>query len=115
MRQETFRVDDGMLVRAANPGNGKPYEHRCPLATFEQIGHAIDALAGAAFTLESLHDGLNLPWTQIAVAFAFMKERGCVAPAGQRRHKAASAGVHLDAMIEWHALRDGAPGSVSHD
>lgn len=108
MRDEAFRVQDGLLVRGVNPGGrSEPYEHRCPHAAFEEVGHAIDALAGSAFTLESLRERLNLPWTQVAVALAFMKERGCVAPAGGRRHKAASAGVHLDAMIEWHALELG--------
>lgn len=113
MRYEAFRIEDGMLVRAVTPGRGggEPYEHRCAQVAFEDVAHAVDAMAGAAFTLESLHERINLPWTQIAVALAFLKERGCVVPVHGRRHKAAPGSVHLDSMIEWHALREGAPGA----
>jgi hypothetical protein len=62
---------------------------------------------GAGFGLNTLGERTKLPWTQVNVAFAFMKERGCVVPVYGRRHKAASGGVHLDAMIEWHALAEG--------
>ncbi len=77
-RTETFAVLDGHLVRTVTPARGKPYEHRCPLASFERVAHAIDEAGGDGFTLESLVEREDLRFTQVAVALAFMKERGCV-------------------------------------
>ncbi len=54
----------------------------------------------------------NVPWTQAAVAVAFLKRRSAIMPTVRRKHVAASSGVFEDAMIEWHALREGAPGSI---
>jgi len=104
---ETFRVEDGMLVRAVIPERGTPYEHRCPLAAYEEVAHAIDALGDERSSLEDLVARTKLPHTQVNTAFAFMKERGCVVPAHKRRQKAASNFVFEDAMIEYHALREG--------
>ena len=106
MLDETFRVEDGMLVRAVVPARGQPYEHRCPLASFESAARAADR-AGGPFTLQTLAAATGLPHTQANVAFAFMKERGCVVPASGRRHKAASGFAFEDAMTEYHALREG--------
>jgi len=47
-----------------------------------------------------------LPWTQVAVAVAFLKERGCIRPTHGRKHEAATGDVFLDAMTEFHALRE---------
>ena len=106
-RDETFAVLDGHLVRAVAPIRGSRYEHRCPLASFEQVAHAIDEAGGDGFTLETLIEREGLPVTQVAVALAFMKERGCVATRYRRNH-AASDCVHLDAMTEYHALAENA-------
>lgn len=107
---ESFAVEDGFPVRRVVPKRGTPYEHRCPLDAYEAVAHAIDEMAREAFTLDDIHARTDLPWTQAAVAFAFLKERGCVLPAHGRRHKAApgnaDGGVHVDAMIEVHALRE---------
>ncbi len=105
-RDETFAVLDGHLIRTVTPARGKPYEHRCPLASFEQVAHAIDEAGGDGFTLETLIEREGLPFTQVAVALAFMKERGCVEPR-HRRNYAATDCVHLDAMTEFHALAVG--------
>ena len=102
-RDETFTVLDGQLVRTVAPARGKPYEHRCPLASFEQVAHAIDEAGGDGFTLETLVAHEGLPFTQVAVALAFMKERGAV-ETRFRRNYAANDCVHLDAMTEYHAL-----------
>ncbi len=104
-RDETFAVLDGHLVRTVTPARGKPYEHRCPLASFEQVAHAIDEAGGDGFTLETLVAYEDLPFTQVAVALAFMKERGCVETRYRRNH-AASDCVYLDAMTEYHALAE---------
>jgi len=106
---ETFRVEDGMLVRAVVPRRGAPYEHRCPLAAYEAVAHAIDEARDGPLVLEALITATGLPHTQVNVAFAFMKERGCVVPVHGRRHKAASNFVFEDALIEHHALREKGP------
>ena len=106
-RDERFEVFGGHLVRKVVPARGKPYEHRCPLASFERVAHAIDETGDAGFTLESLVEVEDLPFTQVAVALAFMKERGCVTTR-YRCNYAATDAVHLDAMIEYHVLADSA-------
>jgi hypothetical protein len=109
-RDDAFAVDDGFLVRRVAPARGTPYEHRCSADAFENIAWAIEEHQGP-FTLNELQRVTELPFTQVAVALAFLKERGCITPVHGRKHKAASAGLHLDAMTEFHAQREGAPGA----
>ncbi len=104
-RNETFEVIDDHLVRKVVPKRGEPYEHRCPKASLERVAFAIDESGDAAFTLESLVKSEELPFTQVAVTLAFLKERGIV-ETRYRRNYAATQSVHLDAMIEFHALAD---------
>ncbi|MBS0198271.1 MAG: hypothetical protein JSR77_16080 [Planctomycetes bacterium] len=107
---ETFTVADGYLVRSVVPRRGTPYQHRCTLANYQAVAYAIEDLKGGPTTLEQLAAATGLPNTQVNVAFAFLKERGCVVPAHGRRHKAASSVLFEDAMTEYHALREEAPG-----
>ncbi len=100
---ETFEVLDTHLIRTVVPKRGRPYEHRCTMASFEQIAHAADELGGQGFTLETLVEREDLPFTQVAVALAFLKERGII-ETRYRRNYAATSCVHLDAMTEFHAL-----------
>jgi len=103
-RTETFTVDDAKaLVRSVVPMNGDPYQHRCPYDAFEAVAYAI-AEAKSGFNLEDLRGAASIPWSQAAVAFAFLKER---VPAGGRNHAAAGTTPFEDAMIEYHALREG--------
>ena len=106
-RIDTFSVADDHLVRSVIPARGKPYEHRCPRASFEEIAHAIDELHddGRTFTLSELVEITDLSSTQNAVALAFLKERGCVATRW-RRNFAVAPGLFEDAMIEFHALHE---------
>ena len=109
-RNETFAVEDGHLVRRVIPRRGRPYKHRCPLAAFEQIAHAIEEQGDGAFTLTSLVDyeraaGRDVTFTNVAVTLAFLKERGFV-DTRWRQNYAASVGAHLDAMCEYFALAD---------
>lgn len=106
-RNESFTVLDGHLVRKIAPRRGQPYEHRCPRASFEQVAHAAEELGESGFTLESLVRRENLPFTQVAVALAFFKERGIV-EARYRRNYAATRCVHLDAMTEFFVLAEDA-------
>lgn len=85
-RTETFTVDDAKaLVRSVVPMNVEPYQHRCPYDAFEAVAYAI-AEANSGFNLEDLRSAANVPWSQAAVAFAFLKERSVVVPAGGRNH-----------------------------
>lgn len=109
----TFSVDEtGHLVRRGYPRSGNEYEHRCELATLEEVAHNIDELAGAPFTYEQVHAamnanrGVNFPFTQVAVAVAFLRERGIILAVHGRKHVANGDAVHLDTMIEYHALRE---------
>jgi hypothetical protein len=102
-RNETFAVEDDHLLRRVVPVRGEPYEHRCPKASLEQVAFAIDELGGEAFTLKSLVQREDLSFTQVAVALAFLKERGMV-ETRYRRNYAATDSVHLDAMTEFCAL-----------
>lgn len=107
-REETFTVQEDVLTRSVTPapGRGDPYQHTCDLEVYEAVAHAIDELNGASFTYEEVRQRINAPFTQVSVAIAFLKERGCIVPAQRRRSVAATDHVHLDAMIEWHARRE---------
>ncbi len=102
-RSETFEVEAGRLVRDVVPRRGQPYRHRCPRASFEQIAHAAEELGAQGFTLESLVQREDLPFTHVAVALAFLKERGIV-ETRYRRNYAATQCAHLDAKTEYYAL-----------
>ena len=104
-RDETFEVIDDHLIRKVVPRRGEPYEHRCPRASFEHVAHAIDEAGNEGFTLESLAEREDLPFTQVAVALAFLKERGIV-ETRYRRNYAATQCAHLDAMTEFCALAE---------
>lgn len=104
-RDEIFTVEDGALVRRVVPRNGQPYEHRCPQEALEEVAATIDD-ATSGFVMEDIRNTTQLPWTQVAVAVAFLKERGCVVATGGRKHAAASQAVYEDAMIEYHALHE---------
>jgi len=114
LREETFSIPFEMLVRRVVPtrGRGTPYEHTCTKQVFDDVAFAIEELGTATFTGEEIRAKINAPFTQVMVAMAFLKERGCIVPADQRRHHAASAFVYEDALIEWHGLREGSPGSL---
>jgi hypothetical protein len=105
-RIDEFSIDrQGALIRNVVPARGEPYRHRCTLAAFEAVAHAIDEAGEAGFTLEEIAAREDLPSTQVAVATAFLKERGAIITE-RRRSYPASGSVHLDAMVEFHALRE---------
>jgi len=59
----------------------------------------------AGVTLRELIEATGAPMTQVNVALAFLKERGCVITRF-RRHWPASTFVFEDAMIEYFALAE---------
>lgn len=109
-RTETFEVDRaGFLVRKVTPRPpGKAYEHRCSLASYEHVANEIDELGEAGFLGEDIVARTGLPFTQVMVALAFMRERGCIVTENKRNYPPAGqvGGVHADAMLEYWALRE---------
>lgn len=103
---EVFSVRESVLTRSVLPKRGTPYQHTCDKDVFESVAHAIDELNRASFTYEEIRQALDAPFTQVAVAIAFLRERGLIETAQRRRSVAATDDVYLDAMIEWHALRE---------
>ena len=104
-RTETFSVArDGMLVRAVIPRRGRAYEHRCMLDTLKAVSHRFDE-HGEGDTVETIAEAIDAPMTQVATALAFLLERGIVA-VENRRNYPATIDVYLDAMTEYHALRE---------
>ena len=104
---ETFSVRESVLTRSVVPKRGTPYQHTCDQDVFEKVALAIDELVGASFTYEEIRQSIDAPFTQVAVAIAFLRERGLIETAQRRRSVAASADdTYLGAMIEWHALRE---------
>ena len=104
-RDETFRIDrNGLLVRSVIPRRGRAYEHRCPLETLEAVSHRFDE-HGEGDTVETIAEAIEAPITQAATALAFLLERGIVT-VEHRRNFPATIDVYLDAMTEYHALRE---------
>ena len=56
--------------------------------------------------LDELSARTGLPNSAVNTAFAFLQERGIVVPGHRRTHVSASRDVYLDAMTEYHALRE---------
>ena len=110
-RDESFTIEDGFLIRRVTPRCGSPYQHTCSEQVFKDVAFGIEQIGAGAFSGEELVASLNAPNTQVFTALAFLKERGCIVPARGRKHRAAADCVYEDALIEWHALREGAPGS----
>lgn len=109
-RQVDFAVLDGALEMSVVPRRGRPYTHRCSREVYEHVAHDIEA-APRGVTVEEVRDRLELPHTQVAVALAFMKERGCVEVRRRRSHPASRA-MFEDAMVEYLALEHGAAGAA---
>jgi DNA-binding transcriptional ArsR family regulator len=104
-RTESFSVDRaGMLVRAVTPRRGKAYEHRCEFDTLKDVAHRFDEY-GQGDTVETIAEAIDVPITQVATALAFLLERGIVT-VEHRRNYPATIDVCLDAMTEYHALRE---------
>lgn len=106
-RVEHFTHEDGLLVRRIVPGSGRGrlYEHTCTKQVYDDVAYAIEQMGAKSFTGEAIRDVINAPSTQVFVALGFLKERSCIVPARERKHKAAENYVYEDALIEWHALR----------
>jgi hypothetical protein len=106
-RNVRFFHEDGCLVRDVVGGDGRTYTHRCQRQTFETVAHAIEETPaeGDGTTLMHIARQEYLPFTQVNVALEFLKERGIV-DVRHRRCYPGTRSVHLDAMVEFHALSE---------
>lgn len=106
-RSVRFFVEDNCLVRTVVGTDGRSYTHRCDLASFEAVAHAIEETPaqGNGTGLEELAAKEKLAFTRVNVALEFLKERGLV-DVRHRRSYPATGSEYLDAMIEFHALRE---------
>jgi hypothetical protein len=98
----TFRViDDHLEMLVTFPHQpDRNYTHRCMRDVFREVAYAIEDHAAGGTTLEEIVEVIDAPYTQVNVALAFMKERGCV-ETRRRRTFPASDIVYEDAMIEF--------------
>ncbi len=106
-RDITFRHEDGCLVRTVSGADERTYTHRCSLEVFEKVAWLLEQTPaeGNGVAINEVAAAENLPHTQVDVTMVFLNERGII-DRRHRRNYPASPGVHLDAMVEWHALRD---------
>lgn len=102
-RSESFALQVGYLVRRLAPVSGEPYAHRCSPEVYRDVALEVQRAGARGTTLGETVESLDAPWSQAAVALAFMKERGCVA-VQRRRVVACSTFVYEDAMCELRAL-----------
>ena len=109
-RDESFRIEGGVLIRSVMPAptsggrRRQPYEHTCEQESYEAVAHAIDEMGAASFTAEEIRQRAEAAWTPVTVAIAFLKERSLIIPSVRRRHVAASRCLFEDAMVVWHGL-----------
>lgn len=108
-REVRFFVEDGCLVRSVVGDDGRTYIHRCERKAFETVAFAIEETPrqGTGTTLALIAKQEQLPFTQVNVALEFLKERGIV-EVRHRRCYPETTSVHLDAMVEFHAMAEGA-------
>jgi hypothetical protein len=105
-----FAVRYGRLVRHVRLRDGRGYTQHCTREVLEQVAWLVEARGERGVTTPELWDVLpEWPCTQISVALAFLKDRGCVETSGRRSY-AASATVYEDALTEFHYLAHVARG-----
>lgn len=96
-------TDDGSLRRTVLLSDGTTYTHHCSRQVYEAVAFAMED--GQGHTGQELSRTLDEPFTQVDVAFQFMKDRGVIETKHKRRSYAASRCVYEDAMIEYLALQ----------
>jgi hypothetical protein len=106
-REITFDVvDDYLEMKVTFPdAPNRGYLHRCARDTFREVAFTIEEHAAGGVTLEDLVAAMDAPYTQVNVALAFIKERGCV-EVRRRRSYPASGHIYEDAMTEYTYLAE---------
>lgn len=104
--RQVFEVDQaGYLCRHVRPESGKDYTHRCSLASFERVCHAVDEARETGTTVDELSEAEGMPISRVATALAFLDERSSIEQRGRRNYPGSSyTSVYLDGMLEYHAL-----------
>ena len=93
-------ADDHLEMQVSFPhAPDRNYVHRCTRDVYREVAFTIEEVAAGGTTLEELVAAMDAPFTQVNVALAFMKERGCVEV--RRRIYPTSDIVYEDAMIEF--------------
>src|SRR5215831_12983573 len=111
-REIVFEVRRGRLVRQVRLKYGRTYTQQCTLDVFEAVAQVVEARREEGVTTNELWSALpDSPCTQISIALAFLKDRGCVETSGRRSY-AASAALFEDALTEFHYLAHLAAGGV---
>ena len=81
---KSFTIDDNMLVMIVE-GKGISYRQRCSKETYNAVVEAFEDFR--QHSIEAIANDLDLPWTQTAVAVAFLKEKSLL-EIKNRRNKA---------------------------
>ena len=103
-REIVFEVRRGRLVRQVRLQDGRTYTQQCTLDVFAAVAQLVEARREEGVTTNELWSTLpDLPCTQISIALAFLKDRGCVETSGRRSY-AASTTLCEDALTEFHYL-----------
>jgi hypothetical protein len=99
-----FAVRHGRLVRHVRLRDGRGYTQQCTPEVLEQVAWLVKVCGEVGVTTPDSWTVLpELPCTQISIALAFLKDRGCVETSGRRSY-AASVTVYEDALTEFHHL-----------
>ena len=99
-------ADDHLEMQVSFPhAPDRNYVHRCTRDVYREVAFTIEEVAAGGTTLEELVAAMDAPFTQVNVALAFMKERGCV-EVRRRRTFPASGQLYEDAMIEFMYLAE---------
>ncbi len=111
-REIAYDVRRGRLMRNVRFPDGRSYTHHCTLEVLQEVAWVVEERGQAGVTTHELWEALpNSPCTQIALALAFLKDRGIV-ETERRRSYPASTTLFEDAMIEYYVLAEGPEGEA---
>lgn len=97
----SFSIDDDNMLVMIVEGKYTSYKHRCSRETYNSVVEAFDDFR--KHSIEEIANDLDLPWTQTAVAVAFLKEKSLL-EVNNRRNKATKQEIYEHAQEEWEYL-----------
>jgi hypothetical protein len=103
-------VEDGCLRRDIRLSDGRTYTHHCTKEVYETVAYAVED--GQPHTGQELSRTLTEPFTQVDLAFQFLKDRGILEVGRKRKSHASGKCVYEDAMVEYCALKE--LGPIAH-
>jgi hypothetical protein len=111
-RDVVFEVCRGRLARHVRFIDGRGYTQHCTSDVLGQVACLVEERGQDGITTNELWEALpDLPCTQVSIALAFLKDRGCAEARGRRSY-AASTTLYEDAMTEFHYLAHVASGGA---